>query len=277
MDVYNLLHDLVFCNSLTQCGQILTEFADVVSLEKNKAALVKQLYQQIASFAFSDYIFDDENSNYVVLQEDRALAFYLNLRISPYSSPVKSLKAIRSVGQQLITEFVDPVGKIISKKRIDEIMKYLDDNYTFSQKVFSDRKAAFLILGGSNKEFDSECFVGISENEIIQHLFLYHMKEKDPKTTPEWVLFHELWHALHARYAKSIDTVPDNIVKLLSETFFPNYKDLTTQEQKETLADILGMGLMFKSPFSQFDPFSTIDSDGKEFFNLMVKKITSKI
>jgi hypothetical protein len=276
-EIYDLINHLTSCSGLSECGQIMIDFYDAAIVKKNRATIVKDFYEQINSFAWVDYVFDDDNPNYIIYQDARATALYIALRLPPMSSPVKSLNAIRDLGHQIIAKFCDPIGKIISQRQISLIMKYLDEEYSFSSKVFSDKKAAFLILDSSNLEFDSECFVGISGKKIIQHLFLYHMKSNDDKITPEGVLFHELGHALQARYSGSISVVPENIVNLFSETVFPTYKSLSQNEQCEVFADALSMGLMFNSPFSEHDPFLPIDKDGKEFFNLLVRKLLSRI
>jgi hypothetical protein len=275
MDIHELLLELISYNDILSYGNKLIEFSDLVKCETRKATIIKAFYEQMCSFALVDYSFGLSDPQYVILQGYRALAFYSFLRIPPYSSPVKSLNAIRSFGQQIISNFTEPKGKVIEENKIIAIMDYLDKEYNFSSKVFSDRKAAFLILNNSNIEFNSECFVGLTDKEVIQHLFLYHMK--DDSVAPEGVFFHELGHALHARIARSADTVPSNIIKLLDETNFPGYKSFSKIEQSEILADVLCMGLMYNSPFMEYDPFKEIDNVGKEFFNLLTRKLLSSI
>ena len=103
------------------------------------------------------------------------------------------------------------------------------------------------------------------------------MKTSKLDVTPEGVLFHELGHALHARFARTINSVPEKLADLFCETTFPKYKSLSSKDQSEILADVLGMGLMHGSPFIEYDPFKTIDNVGKEFFSKITEKVLSKI
>jgi len=81
------------------------------------------------------------------------------------------------------------------------------------------------------------------------------MKSTDSKTTPEAVFFHELGHALNARFTGSIDNLPASLLKYLSELCLPKMLSLPAYKQIEVFTDVLGMGMMYESPFEEYDPF----------------------
>jgi hypothetical protein len=78
------------------------------------------------------------------------------------------------------------------------------------------------------------------------------MKKKD-SITPEAVLFHELGHALHARRFGDVAKVPDDIIELLQNPCFPNFKQMDPMEQSEFFADVLSVGLMYQTPYEKHD------------------------
>ena len=101
-------------------------------------------------------------------------------------------------------------------------------------------------------------------------------KRCDINFNPVSVLFHELGHALHARFlGSSIDQkVPVNILEFLGSICFPTIMSLSISEQNELFADVIMMGLMYKSPFDMYDPYIAIHQSDKEcFHNLTIKML----
>lgn len=114
--------------------------------------------------------------------------------------------------------------------------------------------------------------------KIFPHFFLYCLTNKRPDAkTPEAVLFHELGHAIHARWTKDSRVIPPKIVQFLKDLCFPQFDTLPPDQQSEVLADILSVGLMYKSPFAQHDAFSYIHPDDKAVFRELVERILKRI
>lgn len=274
MNMYKEINDIILCTDMVRCGKKLIHFANAALLEKNRASIVKHFHEQLKS-AFIEYVFDSSDSRFWITRGRNAVSVYLALTI-PKSSPVKTLKAIQSLGEYIASNFMPPIGNAISEKRILEIMDYLDNKYDFSKKVFSKNKAVFALLDCSHKKYDSECLVTTSENgDVSQHLFLYHLNSDENKNA-ESVFFHELAHTLHARYFGNLE-VPENIILLLKEVCFPTIDSLSKEQQSEVFADVLSMGLMYEGPFYKYDPFSRIHEDDKKIFKQMADHILNAI
>jgi hypothetical protein len=195
-------------------------------------------------------------SNYFICDENNSVKMFLGLRTPKQTSTVKSINEIRAFGEFILSDFTHPVGKCISESSLSEILHYLDEEYNFSTKVFSKRKSYFLRINNSNKFYNSECLTAknIDGTDVISHFFLYHMKEKD-SISPEAVLFHEFGHALHAKLLGDIDKLPDNIIEILQDLCFPEIKRLDSEIQNELFADVLGIGLMYQTPYEKYDEF----------------------
>jgi hypothetical protein len=286
MKLYEKMNAAIYCDDLLQCADLLIDFAQAALLEKNKGTVVKHFYERLYRYSLGDIAFDSilktNNKQYFIYdiydQKPAAINKYIALVIPAKESPVKTLWAILSFGEQILADFTKPKGINIKKEKLVEIMDYLDLQYAFSQKIFADRKALFLILNYSRKNCNSECLITQSGDEIIQHFFLYCIANKHKGAiTPEAVLFHELGHAMHARYTGDIMLLPKNIIHRLEKLCMPEIGNLTAEEQTEVLADVLSVGLMYESPFSEYDAFSYMHPDDKREFKLMCEQILSEL
>ena len=63
------------------------------------------------------------------------------------------------------------------------------------------------------------------------------------------------------------------ILKKLKNTGFSYISDADSYSQKEALADILAMGIMYNSPYENCDPFKEIPKEDKKIFNELVKEM----
>ncbi|MDI3311212.1 MAG: hypothetical protein QJR05_07265 [Thermoanaerobacterium sp.] len=282
MNIYDKINAIINCNDLLTCGDLLIDFAESALLEKNKATIIKYFYERLRYYTLFDYVFDnvinDSNSQYSIYEGSNAVGKYIVLTIPEQGSPVKTLKSIKTFGNEILSDFKKPIGKGITKVKIEEIMHYLDEKYSFSNKVFANRKAMFIILNYSHKKYNSQCLVMNYDTGVVQHLFLYNMKSNSKNTpTPEAVFFHELGHALHARYMGNIKIMPEKIIQFLKELCMPTIDLLEANQQREVFADILSVGMMYDSPFSKYDPFSYIHKNDKEVFKMLVEKMLDTI
>lgn len=199
---------MIYGNNLLMCGQQLIEFAEIVLKETNKPTLIKHFYQRLSQYIFNCVLDNDKDKNYYIFDKLNAQGMYIALTLLPQESPIKTLNKIREQGKYIITHYENPVGPIISKECLDDILKYLDIKYSFTSKVFKDTKPTFIILPNSHINYNSEYLVFNKENMLRHNFLLYHMKESGIYApTPEAVLFHELGHALHAQYFRTIKFV----------------------------------------------------------------------
>ena len=282
MDIYEKMNSAIQCNDLLACGERLMVFADSALLEKNRATLVKRFYQRLREWALLDYAFDnilkESNEYYYICDEENATKMYIALAIPGESSPVKSLNAIRQFGREITTQYTKPKGARISKEILESILQYLYQHYSFAAKVFNNQKPIFLLLPYSHLQYNSQCLIIDDGTKIVQHIFLYNMREKgNDIINPEAVLFHELGHALQARCFGNITAVPPDILDLLEQLCFPTIKHLNQAAQCEVLADVLSIGLMYQTPFEKYDRFQQIHQDDKAAFKLIVEKLIANI
>jgi hypothetical protein len=274
------MDSLIQGTDLLYIGRQLIKFADSVYEEKNRATIVNHFYEQLYQWAFHEYVFGDflenEKSNYFICNETNAARMCVALILPKKTSTVKSIIRIKTLGEFILSHYTKPVGKCISEESLRNILQYLDKEYLFTSKVFSNRKAVFIRLKNSHKEYNSECLTTEGGNGISNHFFLYHMKEKEA-FSPEEVLFHELGHALHVQCYGDISRVPNDIIEKLNDLCFPDLKQLDPAEQCELFADVLGLGLMYQTPFEEIDLYKEIHINDKKEFKMLAEKIIKSI
>jgi hypothetical protein len=202
---------------------------------------------------------------------------FLALRIPNKSTTVKSIFKIKTFGEYIITNYHKPVGKCISETSLENILQYLEKEYLFCSRIFQNKKAAFIRIHYSHKEYNSECLTLINKKgNISNHFFLYHMKKRSTPN-PEAVLFHELAHALHVQCFGDVTKVPDYIIDILQDLCFPIIKQMDNNSQSELFADVLSVGLMYQSPYEKFILFKEIHPDVRNIFKMLVEKMIEKI
>lgn len=281
--ISEIMYSAIISDDLLYSGSQLIEFANAVYKEKNRTMLIKIFYEQLNQWAFSSVfgslLVEDNKSNYFICDEKNSVKMFLGLRIPKQMSTVKSINEIRAFGEFILSNFARPVGECISESSLKEILHYLDEEYNFSTKVFSNRKSYFIRMNNSNKDYNSECLTAknIDGTDVINHFFLYHMKEKD-SISPEAVLFHELGHAIHAKCFGGIDKLPKNIIEILQNLCFSKIKTLDSEIQNELFADVLGIGLMYQTPYEKYDVFKdNLSKNQKKALKIMVEKIIETI
>jgi len=274
-EIYDIMYSAIISTDLLHSGQQLINFANAVYKEKNRATILNHFYEQLHLWAFNSITGDllNKNNNYFICNELNSVKMFLGLRIPAKTSTVKSINGIRAFGEYVLLKYIKPIGKCISEDSLKDILEYLDKEYNFSMKVFSNKKACFIRINNSHKDYNSECLTARVEDDIINHFFLYHMKEKR-SITPEAVLFHELGHALHAKRFNGIKKLPENIIEILQDICFPTIKSLDTYTQNELFADVLRIGLMYQTPFEKFNLFKEkINKTQQRLFKVLVEKI----
>lgn len=270
--IYELMNSVFESEDLLFVADRLVEFTEKALKEKNRDTIVKHFYERLTQHAMYDYIFDETEEDYVVYEKESAVLKFLCLSLPSQKSPVKTLREIQKFAMELKDNFCEPIGDKIKKETIQEIMEYLNSKYEFANKVFRDRRAIMCLLDYSNKKYNSECLVLEKSGIVIQNLFLYHTN-KSSNVHPIAVFFHELGHALHARYSGSLSIIPEQIIFFLKNLCMPKIEELSDADKAEVLADIFGIGLMFNSPFDEYDFFKEIHVKDKEMFNRLIVKM----
>jgi hypothetical protein len=276
------MYSAIISDDLLYSGSQLIEFANAVYKEKNRTTLIKFFYEQLKQWAFSSVfasLVGGNKSNYFICDEKDSVKMFLGLRTPKQTSTVKSINEIRAFGEFILLNFTHPVGECISESSLKEILHYLDEEYNFSTKVFSNRKSYFIRMNNSNKDYNSECLTAknMDGTDVVNHFFLYHMNEKD-SISPEAVLFHELGHGIHAKRFGGIDKLPNNVIEILQDLCFPEIKTLDSEIQNELFADVLGIGLMYQTPYEKYDVFKDdLSENQKKALKIMVEKIIETI
>lgn len=280
MDIYKKIDNIVFSTDLLDCAYHLLDFAEASLKEKNRIKIVNYFYQRAVSYeayALMGTLLDLDKTKYYIFSGNQAVRKYLFLMLPKKDTPVKTLQNIRVFADDLIHTFTAPAGYHIDPEKVAKIMEYLDEKYSFSEKVFSDGAAFFLVFNVSSRDVDSHCVITGKEPKIIPYFLLYSNREVSKHISPEAVLFHELGHAIHARFTGHLDIIPEEILLFLKDLCFPDILSLSTSELCENFANILSIGLMHDSPFDEFDHFDYIHPDDKKMFKKLVEMILNKL
>jgi len=281
-EVYEIMNSLFLSTDLLHSGRLLVEFANTAYKEKNRATLVNNFYERLYPWGLSEYTFCDflnnEKKKYFICDEKKAARMYLALLIPAKKSTVKTINEIKTFGEFILSNFTKPVGECISEASLVDILQYLDKKYSFSSKVFSNGKAAFIRIHNTHKVYNSECLALGEGKDSINHFFLYHMKEKG-SLKPEVVLFHELGHALHTQCFGDVRKVPDDIICKLKTLGFSGIDKLDAPTQSELFADVLGFGLMYQTPYEKYlnDSYNKIQPDDKMAYKMLVENIIENL
>jgi hypothetical protein len=223
----------------------------------------------LTNYAFSHL---DNNTPYYICEKSEAIGMYILFAIGAGHPPVKTIGNIKQAANHILANYTEPVGEIISKATVSEIMERLDSKYSFSEKVFRRDNIIFAIIPHSHREFSSECMIADTNVPVV---CLYHMSERGvrQKANPIAVFFHELGHVLHIRYFGGPFRVPDYVLNLLSDLCFPTIKEVTKSEQNEIFADVLSIGLMQGTGYEEYDLFKEFHPDDKQVFKTIVEKL----
>ena len=276
-----IMYSIIRNTDLINCGQQLINFADIVYKEKNRTTLVKHFYESLHQWAsfdiFGDLLNNNDKKNYFICNDTNAVRIFLLLRLPRETSTVKTIKEIKAFGEYILANYTKPIGNCISEDSLESILQFLEREYGFLSKVFSKNKTFFIRMHNSHKEYNGECLTTIKDDNIINHIFLYHMKNNDI-INPEPVLFHELGHTLHTRCFGNVDIIPDYVIDILQDICFPSIKELSIDIQQELFADALSIGLMYKTPYEKYDFFiDRISKNQREGLKMLVEKILENI
>lgn len=272
MDIYELINEIVLCRDIPVAADKILEFVKVALTDENKEEIVNTFYQNMLDESLIDYIECAGDGGYEVYTGEDAAGKYLAMTLPPLGTPHRTLQKIKKSAEFTKKYVCESIGEGITEKRVREIMDAMDHKYRFTELVFGGKKAMICLLDYSHTGYDSEFLTMADEDGMSHHMVLFHMNE-NIIIDPEAVFFHELGHALHARYTGSLNRLPEDIIGILEDTCMPQISSLKDSEQMEIIADVLGMGLMYESGFEEYDNFPEIQKNDKSFFHDIVVRM----
>jgi hypothetical protein len=108
LNTYELMNSIIQSTDLLYSGQQLIEFANAVYKEKNRVTMIKHFYENLYRWASSymmGNILERQNRNYFICEESKAALMYLTLRILAKETPIKTINAIRVMGEYIISHY----------------------------------------------------------------------------------------------------------------------------------------------------------------------------
>ena len=208
---YEIIPEIWCCDDLIDCAQLLLEFVKAASKETNKALVLRRFYEDLSINAVAsvmgNFIFGKENKKWYVIDGSAAVMSYLHMTIPQKTSPVKTLKEIEDYAYGLLEDFSNSPREPIGRSTVEDILRYLDEKYNFSDLVFRVGAAKLIILNVENKDADS-AFLVMGNSMITLPVFLLCANHEDCKQNQVEVFFHELGHAIHYAITGKLDILP---------------------------------------------------------------------
>lgn len=273
---YEIIPEIWCCDDLIDCAQLLLEFVKAASKETNKALVLRRFYEDLSINAVAsvmgNFIFGKENKKWYVIDGSAAVMSYLHMTIPQKTSPVKTLKEIEDYAYGLLEDFSNSPREPIGRSTVEDILRYLDEKYNFSDLVFRVGAAKLIILNVENKDADS-AFLVMGNSMITLPVFLLCANHEDCKQNQVEVFFHELGHAIHYAITGKLDIFPSAVMNILADTCFPNIESLPVADCQEILADVFGIGLMYNTPYIEYDTAHYMLSEDKVFFACLVERL----
>lgn len=159
---------------------------------------------------------------------------------------------------------------IITEEKVTEIMKYLNEKYDFLEVIYKGNSPVISIMGVELKKFNSLCQVYKTlEGERRYEYFLFNIKEN---LSPVAVFFHELGHTIHSEFTNGTFEVSKDSIDIAMGSGF-TIDRLPHVQQKEVIADLFAMGLMYGTPYEKEDHFTMVLDNSKELLKMWVENV----
>lgn len=284
VDAFLLADDIFENPDLLTVGDRLLAFFDSAKPKESWEKSLEYLYENVhrcirpinCSGRSSNGAAEDPlEEEYGLLDGKRASEVLLAQQLlSIRSTPAMTLMAIEQLGNDLKKAYSEPFGNMLNRHEAMAVLEYLDSAFSIRDAIFTGGHAVLLLPYGHHQH-NGECMVlhDPPTSKVAVKVLLYSCREGND---PRYVLCHELGHALHTMYCgKPKVQVPDEILYYL-ELYSPMIRTLDRELQNEILADLLAVGMMYGSPFSDADPFDSIDDEGKKFLHRLVRLICWK-
>lgn len=259
-------------NVVDQAVDIIT-FAQARPSGTTDRTRLKHFYEQMTTISVMPCLCCPSDNLYSIINSREAVAWYF-VQLGPKAwTPRKTMNALSEFAKQVLSEFSESNGNIITVSRLESALRYTEGRYHFFQKVFAEKRPVFAIINNTNKTNNAHCYIGDSPRTSQTSIFLY----AATGISPEAVLFHELGHCLHLCLTGNPNEIPDGTLDYLAHYGFKSLATATTDEQREVLADVLSIGMMYDSPYADDDPFTLIADEDKKAYHELVKYLLNRI
>jgi len=128
MNTYEKMNAAACCQNLMEFGDKLIDFAESVLQEKHSAKFLNLFYRLLTENNIVDYMFHGfTNKNFesfYICEEKSAVGKLINFITPDMENPIETLHRLIVFGQHIKDIYTQPVGKLITKEKVKEIINY---------------------------------------------------------------------------------------------------------------------------------------------------------
>lgn len=262
---YDTIQKICWNDNLLDCAQDLLKLVKIISTQENKKTVIQHFYErlyQAAGLPALEALY--KAKRWYVVDGPMAVVSYLAITMPKMTSPVQTLKRIEEYAKDLLSSFSRSPRKPIENKVVNEILTYLDKQYNFSGLVFGESVVKIIILDAENKLVNASFVLVENATRSAPGFLLYANHEDCQNMHPAEIFFHELGHAMQTAITGDIDVLPQVIMDLLDDLCFPGIANAPLNDGREVLADAFGIGLMYNTPFINYDNARYMDIKDKK-------------
>lgn len=185
----------------------------------------------------------------------------------------QNLGQLRLILEHLQTEFVSTGGLQIAPKSAESLLRLLDEDLDFSQKVLAPEPMLVFLTDCGHRSYDAFCRPYLlDDNVAVCDIFLMHIL-RDKHSSPESMLLHELGHVLNVRLTGDIAVIPPAFLDF-GEPFFPGLGTKHRSIAGELFAHCFAMGVFSRHPeLRELDPFTMVTTEDKQAFGQFMEAL----
>lgn len=216
-----------------------------------------------------------KHPQWCVQSHQRATELYL-YQNWPHGETGKCLiSKLNILVEQMKSDFTPSEGEQMTVASIEKVLRHLDQQDHYSEKVLKNGNLMILVAGCSHCQFNA-----LSKPRIYQDdsfccdIYLFHRK-KGENASLESIFLHELGHVLNLSLTGDIAAVPEDFFTF-GELFFPGLSMTYRNQAPEFFAHCFSMGVTSRPEFRQYDAFPAVKLEHKQLFDTYMKfKIAS--
>ena len=257
--------------------ELASVLAGLLSQDPPEKVKIKRLYNHVEQTYISAMkgAVLDKHPQWCIQGHQWAVELYL-YQNWPHGDTRRDLVSkLNMLVDQMKSDFSPSEGAQLSVAAIDNILRYLDRQDHYSEKVLKNGKLMILSAGCSHRQFDALSRPRIYQDDsFCCDIYLFHRKG-DEKSSLESILLHELGHVLNLSLTGDISAVPEDFFTF-GELFFPGLSTTYRNQAPEFFAHCFSMGITSRPEFQQYDAFPAIKLEHKRLFDTYMKsKIAS--
>lgn len=280
----NLLQQMLWSKTLRQWATCAVEYADLAIENKNERNfLMRQVMEQRMMTAYAqslDLGEEEKAKGYKVLTGGQAVDYFVNKHYPIDTAPLRSANRLKALAQDILDTYSETEAPVISEPVLHRCLEYVSERFDFfyAFNAANQRQCVRPPVCFSIHELAHVChnsqFSYARSHQHEEYSINLTAVVHDSNSTPEYVLFHELGHLLHALTCGIDDEgmieIPLPVVDALESAGFPTFGELDEESQAEIIADVLAMGMMLDSEYESKDPFVDIDRAHKQVYQELV-------